>query len=50
MLKTIRNKLICLCAEGIVTGIVSDYKESRVFSVFADEDRDDVSKLTRCQF
>ena len=50
MLKTIKNKLICLCAEGIVTGIVSEYKESRVFYILADEDRDDVPKLTRCQF
>ena len=50
MLKTIKNKIICLRAEEIVTGIVSEYKESRVFSIFADEDRDDVPKLTRCQF
>ena len=50
MLKTIKNKLICLCAEEIVTGIVSEYKESRVFSIFADEDRDEVPKLIRCQF
>ena len=50
MLKSITNKLICLRAEGIVTGIVSEYKESRVFSILADEDRDDVPKMTRCQF
>ena len=50
MLKTIKNKLNCLCAEEIVTSIVSEYKESSIFSIFADEDRDDVPKLTRCQF
>ena len=50
MLKTIKNKLICLCAEEIVTSIASEYKESSIFSIFTDEDRDDVPKLTRCQF
>ena len=40
MLKFIKNKLICLPAEGIVTGIVSEYKESRVFYILADEARD----------
>ena len=50
MLKTIKNELNCLCAEEIVTSIVSEYKESSIFSIFADEDRDDVPKLTRCQF
>ena len=36
MSKTIQNELICLCGEEIVTGI----KESRVFSILADEVRD----------
>ena len=38
--KTIQNDLICLCGEEIVTGIISEVKESRVFSILADEVRD----------
>ena len=37
MFKTIQNELICLCGEEIVTGIISEVKESRVFSILADE-------------
>ena len=40
MSKTIQNELICLCGEEIVTGIISEVKESRVFSILADEVRD----------
>ena len=40
MSKTIQNVLICLCGEEIVTGIISEVKESRVFSILADEVRD----------
>ena len=40
MSKTIQNELICLCGEEIVTGIISEAKESRVFSILADEVRD----------
>ena len=32
--KTIQNELICLCGEEIVTGIISEIKESRVFFNF----------------
>ena len=35
--KTIQNELICLCCEEIVTGIISEVKESRVFCILADE-------------
>ena len=31
MSKTIQNELICLCCEEIVTGIISEVKESSVF-------------------
>ena len=34
-----RNELICLCGEEIVTGVILEVKESRVFSVLADEVR-----------
>ena len=40
MSKTIQNELICLCGEEIVTGIISEVKEARVFSTLADEERD----------
>ena len=40
MSKTIQNELICLCGEEIVTGIISEVKESKVFSILADEVRD----------
>ena len=38
--RTIQNELICLCSEEIVTGIISEVKESLVFSILADEVRD----------
>ena len=38
--RTIQNELICLCGEEIVTGIISEVKESLVFSILADEVRD----------
>ena len=47
MSKTIQNELICLCGEEIVTGIISEVKESRVFSILADEVRD-CSTLNKC--
>ena len=37
MFKTIQNELTCLCGEEIVIGIISEVKESRVFSILADE-------------
>ena len=40
MSRTIQNELICLCGEEIVTGVISEVKELRVFSIFADEVRD----------
>ena len=40
MSKTIQNELICLFGEEIVTDIISEVKESRVFSILADEVRD----------
>ena len=40
MSKTIQNELICLCGEEIVTGIISEVKESRVFSILPEEVRD----------
>ena len=39
MSKTIQNELICLCGEEIVTDIISEVKESRAFSILADEVR-----------
>ena len=39
MSKTIENELICLCGEEIVTGVISEVKESRAFSILADEVR-----------
>ena len=38
--RTIKNELICLCGEEIVTGIISEIKESIVFSILADEVED----------
>ena len=38
--KTIKNELICLCGEEIVTGIISEIKESILFSILADEVED----------
>ena len=40
MSKTIEDELICLCGEEIVTGIISNVKESKVFSILADGVRD----------
>ena len=40
MSNTIQNELICLCGKEIVTGIISEVKESKVFSILADEVRD----------
>ena len=40
MSKTIENELICLCGEEIVTDVISEVKESRAFSILADEVRD----------
>ena len=40
MSKTIQNELICLCGKEIVTDVISEVKESRVFSTLADEERD----------
>ena len=40
MSKTIQYELIYLCGEEIDTGIISEVKESRVFSTLADEVRD----------
>ena len=37
MSKTIPNELIFFCAEEIVTGIIPELTESRVFSILADE-------------
>ena len=35
MSKTIQNEFICLCGEEISTGIISEVKESRFFSILA---------------
>ena len=40
MSKTIQNQLICLWVEEIVAGIISEVKESRVFSNLVNEVRD----------
>ena len=40
MSKTIQNELIYLRDKEIVTDIISEVKESRVFSILADEVRD----------
>ena len=40
MSKTKQNELICLCGEEIVTDIILEVKESRDFSILADEVRD----------
>ena len=40
MSKTIQNELMGLCGEEVVTGIISEVKESRVFYILADEVRD----------
>ena len=40
MSKTIQNELTCLCGEENVTGIISEVKESIVFSILVDEVRD----------
>ena len=37
MSQTRQNELICFCGEGIITGIISEVKESGVFSILADE-------------
>ena len=49
MSKTIQNELICLCGGEIVTGIVSEVKESRVFSILANEVRD-CSNIAKMSF
>ena len=46
MSKTIQNELMGLCGEEIVTGIISEVKESRVFYVLADDVR--VPILDKC--
>ena len=43
MSKTIQNELMGLCGEEIVTGIISEVKESRVFYILADDVRDSSS-------
>ena len=40
MPKIMQNELNCLCGEEIVTGIISEVKEWRVFFILADEVRD----------
>ena len=50
MSKTIQNELICLCGEEIVTDIISEVTESRVFSILADEVRDDCSNTEQMSF
>ena len=50
MSKTIQNELICLCCEEIVTDIISEVNEPRVFSIFADEVRDDCSNTEQMSF
>ena len=50
MYKTIQNELICLCGEEIVTDIISEVKESRAFSILADEVRDDCSNTEQMSF
>ena len=40
MSRTIQNELTCLCGNENVTGIISEVKESRVFSSLVDEVRD----------
>ena len=50
MYKTIQNELICLCGEEIVTDIISEVTESRVFSILADEVRDDCSNTEQMSF
>ena len=40
MSKTIENELTCLCGEDVVTGIISEVKQSRGFSILADKVRD----------
>ena len=46
MSKTIQNELIWLCVKEIVTGIISEAKESGVFPLLADEVRD--CTLNKC--
>ena len=50
MSKIIQNELIFLCGEEIVTDIISKVKESRVFSILADEVRDDCSNIEQMSF
>ena len=50
MSKTIQNELICLCGKEIVTDIISEVTESRVFSILADEVRDDCSNTEQMSF
>ena len=50
MSKAIQNELICLCGEEIVSDIISEVTESRVFSILADEVRDDRSNTEQISF
>ena len=50
MSKTIQNELICLCGEEIVTDIISEVRELRVFSILADEVRDVCSNTEQMSF
>ena len=50
MSEAIQNELICLCGEEIVTDIISEVTESRVFSILADEVRDDRSNTEQISF
>ena len=47
MSKTIQNELICLCGEEIVTSIISEDKESRVF-LFWQMKSEIVPTLNKC--
>ena len=50
MSKAIQNELICLRGEEIVSDIISEVTESRVFSILADEVRDDRSNTEQISF
>ena len=45
-----QNELICLCGEEIVTDIISEVRELRVFSILADEVRDVCSNTEQMSF
>ena len=50
MSKTIQNELICLCGEEIVTGIISEVKESKVFSILKSNEVRDCSNTEQILF